>query len=64
MICDEFDSGGEIDIEENFSFPLPHPSDDDERDPSPSPPPLSPSPSVLGALYMEIRKSLRHAVPL
>ena len=51
MILDEFDSGGELEIEEDVSFPLPHRGGDDEMEPSPSPPPfplpsgpLSPSP--------------------
>ena len=50
LICNEFDSGGELDIEEELNFPLPDPYDDDEMEmPSPSlspSPPLSPSPAA------------------
>ena len=35
VICDEFDSGGELDIEEDLSFPLPDPEDDDEMEVAP-----------------------------
>ena len=47
MICDQFDSGGELDIEEDFRFPLPHPSDDDDEGDLSLSPPLSPSPSLI-----------------
>ena len=60
MICDEFHSGGELDIEEDLRFPLPHLSDeDDERDPSPSPP-LSPSPSWSPSLSPSLSPPLSH----
>jgi len=50
MICQEYDSGGEIDIEEDWRFPLQHTEDDSDVDmgvPMQSPsmlPPLSPPP--------------------
>ena len=52
MICDEYDSGGENDIDEDWSFPLPHSEDEGDvemGEPSLlplSPRPVSPSPPV------------------
>ena len=64
MICDESDSGGELDIEEDLSFPLPHLSDDNEGEPSPSPSPyllpllpLSPSLSLSSSLSSQSDRS-------
>jgi len=60
MICQEYDSGGEIDIEEDWRFPLQHTEDDSDVDmgvPMQSPsmlPPLSP-PSVSPSLRARSR---------